>query len=101
MQFVVIEHALPFSSLTLFVAVRSYPASNQPHTCRCLCYRHAEDSLCCLVLFVQALAKDVSLQLRDHIDQTARAPQGKTWIRGWDDWNKASEAPVEPSPQLK
>lgn len=54
-----------------------------------------------VALVAQALAKDVSLQLRDHIDQTARAPQGKEWVRGWDDWNKASETPVEPTPQLK
>ncbi len=47
---------------------------------------------------VQALFKDVSLQLRDHIDQTARAPEGKEWVRGWDDWNKASETVVKPGP---
>ncbi|KAL0052166.1 hypothetical protein WJX82_009014 [Trebouxia sp. C0006] len=46
----------------------------------------------------QALFKDVSLQLRDHIDQTARAPEGKEWVRGWDDWNKASETDVKPGP---
>lgn len=46
----------------------------------------------------QALFKDVSLQLRDHIDQTARAPEGKEWVRGWDDWNKASETAVKPGP---
>ena len=54
-----------------------------------------------MILLAQALAKDVSLQLQDHIDQTARAPQGKEWVRGWDDWNKASELPVEPAPQAK
>lgn len=42
--------------------------------------------------------KDVSIQLRDHIDQSARAPEGKAWVRGWDDWSKASEVPVEPGP---
>ncbi len=47
---------------------------------------------------MQALFKDVSLQLRDHIDQTARAPEGKEWVRGWDDWNKASETAVKPGP---
>ncbi|DBA71457.1 TPA: hypothetical protein ACH3X2_011254 [Trebouxia sp. C0005] len=46
----------------------------------------------------QALFKDVSLQLRDHTDQTARAPEGKEWMRGWDDWNKASETAVTPGP---
>lgn len=46
----------------------------------------------------QALVKDVSIQLRDHIDQSARAPEGKAWVRGWDDWSKASEVPVEPGP---
>ncbi|KAL0034859.1 hypothetical protein WJX77_010541 [Trebouxia sp. C0004] len=46
----------------------------------------------------QALFKDVSLQLQDHIDQTARAPEGKAWVRGWDDWNKASETAVKPGP---
>lgn len=47
---------------------------------------------------LQALVKDVSIQLRDHVDRTARAPEGKEWVRGWDDWNKASEAPVESGP---
>ena len=47
---------------------------------------------------VQALFKDVSLQLQDHVDQTARAPEGKEWVRGWDDWNKASETAVKPGP---
>ena len=47
---------------------------------------------------LQALLKDVSLQLRDHIDQSARAPEGKEWVRGWDDWNKASQTPVKPGP---
>lgn len=46
----------------------------------------------------QALVKDVATQLRDHVDRTARAPEGKEWVRGWDDWNKASGAPVESGP---
>ena len=49
-------------------------------------------------LVLQALVKDVSLQLREHIDQSARAPEGKEWVRGWDDWNKASQTPVQPGP---
>ena len=50
---------------------------------------------------VQALVKDVAVQLGDNIDQSARAPEGKAWVRGWDDWNKASEVPVAPGPEVE